>query len=164
MFRKGLIACLLAVSAVSARVVVRLAPLRPLVEAVVPAPGVGYVWTPGYYGWSGQAYVWSPGAWVVVPWPGAPLGTATLDPPDRRLGFCRGVLALREVAKREQREYSHSLSIDRHGSSNGLTAAFQLQKSLTPLAPHKEQEAVAATGRSHGTATAPIHGRKDIKL
>jgi hypothetical protein len=55
MFRKGLIACLLAVSAVSARVVVRLAPPRPLVEAVVPAPGVGYVWTPGYYGWSGQA-------------------------------------------------------------------------------------------------------------
>jgi hypothetical protein len=71
MFRKGLIACLLAVSAVSARVVVRLAPPRPLVEAVVPAPGVGYVWTPGYYGWGGQAYVWSPGAWVVAPWPGA---------------------------------------------------------------------------------------------
>jgi hypothetical protein len=71
MFRRGLIAGLLAVSSVSARFVVRLAPPRPLVEAVVPAPGIGYVWTPGYYGWNGQAYVWSPGAWVVAPWPGA---------------------------------------------------------------------------------------------
>ena len=39
MFRKGLIAFLLAISAVSARVVVRLAPPVPVVETVVPAPG-----------------------------------------------------------------------------------------------------------------------------
>jgi hypothetical protein len=71
MFRKGLIACLLAVSAASARFVVRVAPPVPVVETVVPAPGPGYVWTPGYYIWDGRAYVWAPGAWVVAPWPGA---------------------------------------------------------------------------------------------
>ena len=71
MFRKGLILLLLTVSAVSARVVVRLAPPVPVVETVVPAPAPGYVWTPGYYTWNGRAYVWAPGAWVVAPWQGA---------------------------------------------------------------------------------------------
>lgn len=34
-----------------------------------PAPGYGYIWTPGYWGWSdyGDGYYWVPGAWVLPP-------------------------------------------------------------------------------------------------
>ena len=28
-----------------------------------PIPGPGYIWTPGYWGWSGGAYVWNAGYW-----------------------------------------------------------------------------------------------------
>jgi WXXGXW repeat (2 copies) len=70
MLRKLSIACLLVVSAVSARVVVKVAPPVPVIEAPIPAPGRGYVWTPGYYRWDGRMYVWVPGAWVVAPRPG----------------------------------------------------------------------------------------------
>jgi hypothetical protein len=34
-----------------------------------PAPSparVGYVWSPGYWNWSGTAYVWTDGSWVAV--------------------------------------------------------------------------------------------------
>jgi hypothetical protein len=61
----------LAIGAANAQVVVRVAPPAPLVERRVPAPGVGYVWTPGYHRWDGNAYVWSPGAWVLPPRPHA---------------------------------------------------------------------------------------------
>jgi WXXGXW repeat (2 copies) len=54
-----------------AAVFVRVAPPRPMVERVVPAPGRGYVWVGGYYRWSGRAYAWVPGAWVYPPRPAA---------------------------------------------------------------------------------------------
>jgi len=75
MFRKGLIACvfagILAAIPMSAQVVVRVAPPAPIHERMVPSPGRGYVWTPGYHRWDGRAYVWAPGAWVRPPRPHA---------------------------------------------------------------------------------------------
>ncbi len=75
MFRRGLITGtmvgLLAFSALGAEVVVGIAPPRPLVERRVPAPGAGYVWTPGYHRWDGRAYVWVSGQWVRPPRPRA---------------------------------------------------------------------------------------------
>jgi len=35
------------------------------------APGDGYLWTPGYWAWSGGGYYWVPGAWVEAPYEGA---------------------------------------------------------------------------------------------
>lgn len=37
-----------------------------------PVPGPGYMWTPGYWAWDGDAgdYFWVPGAWVPAPEPG----------------------------------------------------------------------------------------------
>jgi hypothetical protein len=35
-----------------------------------PAPGDGYLWTPGYWAWS-DGYYWVPGAWVEAPYEGA---------------------------------------------------------------------------------------------
>ena len=34
-------------------------------------PGEGYLWTPGYWGWSQGDYYWVPGAWVYAPYEGA---------------------------------------------------------------------------------------------
>lgn len=42
---------------------VRIAPPAPRVEAV-PAPRVGYVWTPGYWNWNGRTHVWVGGTYV----------------------------------------------------------------------------------------------------
>src|ERR1700692_1300555 len=71
MFRKSLLSTafgvFLAIGAANAQVVVRVGPPRPLVETRVPAPGAGYVWTPGYHRWDGHAHVWVPGAWVRPP-------------------------------------------------------------------------------------------------
>jgi hypothetical protein len=50
-------------------VFVRIAPPRPVIERVVPAPGPHYVWVGGYYRWSGRAYVWVPGRWAHPPRP-----------------------------------------------------------------------------------------------
>lgn len=36
-----------------------------------PAPGDGYIWTPGYWAWGRGAYFWVPGAWVLAPYDGA---------------------------------------------------------------------------------------------
>lgn len=75
MLRKGFIAfCLaaaLSVSAFAADVFVKIAPPRPIVETRIAAPGPGYIWTPGYHRWDGNAYVWVPGAWVMPPHPHA---------------------------------------------------------------------------------------------
>ena len=71
MFRKLSIALLLTSAAGNAHLLVRIGPPPVVVETPVPAPGPGYVWTPGYYSWNGQAYVWVPGVWVVAPFPGA---------------------------------------------------------------------------------------------
>lgn len=37
-----------------------------------PAPGDGYLWTPGYWAWNeaGGGYYWVPGTWVLAPRPG----------------------------------------------------------------------------------------------
>ena len=32
-----------------------------------PLPGPGYIWTPGYWAWSGTEYYWVPGTWVLPP-------------------------------------------------------------------------------------------------
>lgn len=51
----------LAAAAAQAQVVVGFrAPRAAVVVAVPPCPGVGYVWTPGYY----AGAVWVPGSWI----------------------------------------------------------------------------------------------------
>jgi WXXGXW repeat (2 copies) len=46
---------------------VALAP-PPLPIYVVPSPpSAGHLWTPGYWGWSGDDYYWVPGTWVRPP-------------------------------------------------------------------------------------------------
>jgi hypothetical protein len=44
-------------------------PLRA--EAFGVAPGPGYVWVNGYWGWSGGAHAWVAGRWVRPPRPHA---------------------------------------------------------------------------------------------
>ena len=36
-----------------------------------PAPGDGYIWTPGYWAWGPDGYYWVPGAWVEPPYEAA---------------------------------------------------------------------------------------------
>ena len=48
-------------------VLVTQAPPAPRVEVQTVAPGPGYVWTPGYWRWTGTDYVWTSGVWVVRP-------------------------------------------------------------------------------------------------
>src|SRR5258705_2150200 len=62
-------------------VVVTRAPPPVRVETQTMAPGPGYVWTTGYWRWTGSDYVWVPGSWLTRPKPAAGLG-------DRRL-VCR---------------------------------------------------------------------------
>jgi hypothetical protein len=54
---------------ISIGVSVNIAPpaLPVYVQPALPAPG--YIWTPGYWAWSG-AYYWVPGTWVLAPRPG----------------------------------------------------------------------------------------------
>ena len=98
MLRKGLIAgffaAMLSINVFAADVVVRVAPPRAVVETRVPAPGPGYVWTPGYQRWDGRAYVWAPGAWVMPPHAACPLGGPSLGSSQRRLGIRGRPLAL----------------------------------------------------------------------
>jgi hypothetical protein len=46
-----------------ADVYIGVAPPEPRVE-VVPAPRLGYVWSPGYWAWRGHDHVWVDGHWV----------------------------------------------------------------------------------------------------
>jgi hypothetical protein len=39
------------------------APPQVIVEAV-PAPRIGFLWLPGYWGWEGRRHVWIPGRWT----------------------------------------------------------------------------------------------------
>ena len=75
MLRRVLLGAVFAVglsyTASAADVVVRVAPPRARVEHRGPAPGRGFVWTPGYQRWDGRAYVWMPGSWVNPPRPRA---------------------------------------------------------------------------------------------
>jgi hypothetical protein len=68
------------------RIYVRVGPPVPIVEAMIVAPGPGYVWIPGYHSWDGRAYVWVPGRWDR-----APRARARWVPPrwvhDRRHGW-----------------------------------------------------------------------------
>jgi hypothetical protein len=54
-----------------ARLYVRVAPPRAVVEARVAAPGPGYVWVGGFHRWDGARYVWTPGRWSAPPRPHA---------------------------------------------------------------------------------------------
>jgi hypothetical protein len=42
---------------------VAIAPPPPAVVEV-PAPRVGFVWAPGYWGWNGHQHVWREGRWL----------------------------------------------------------------------------------------------------
>ena len=65
MFRKTLMGFVmtgaLAVSALAADVIIRVAPPRPVYETRGPIPGRDYVWINGYHRWDGRALVWVPG-------------------------------------------------------------------------------------------------------
>ncbi len=50
-----------------AQVTIDVAPPPLRVEVSVPAPGVGLVWTPGYYGYQDGSYVWTGGSWLRPP-------------------------------------------------------------------------------------------------
>ena len=41
------------------------------VETRTVSPGTSYVWTAGYWRWTGADYVWVPGSWIVRPRPAA---------------------------------------------------------------------------------------------
>src|SRR5260370_9204941 len=52
---------------VTREVVVPQAPPVVRVEAQTVTPGPGYIWTPGYWRWSGRDYVWVSGSWARPP-------------------------------------------------------------------------------------------------
>ncbi|HUB79494.1 MAG TPA: hypothetical protein VMB03_11880 [Bryobacteraceae bacterium] len=52
-------------------VVVGFAPPAPRYAVVGVAPGPGFVWTEGFYNYSGGRYVWVPGRWMRPPHPHA---------------------------------------------------------------------------------------------
>jgi hypothetical protein len=41
------------------------------IEAQTASPGASYVWTKGYWRWSGAGYQWVPGSWISRPRPAA---------------------------------------------------------------------------------------------
>lgn len=99
----------------SAQVMV-LAPPAPIYEAA-PAPRVGYVWQPGYWGWEYGRYVWVRGHWVAVArgapvqpeMPAAPVTQVMRLSADALFPFDRGSVAdvlpagradIREIAAR----------------------------------------------------------------
>lgn len=56
---------------VTREVVVTRSPPAVRVEAQTVSPGPNYVWTQGYWRWTGSDYVWVPGSWIVRPRVGA---------------------------------------------------------------------------------------------
>jgi hypothetical protein len=56
---------------VGREVIVSRTPPAVQVETQTPSPGTEYVWTRGYWRWTGADYVWVPGSWVVRPRPAA---------------------------------------------------------------------------------------------
>jgi WXXGXW repeat (2 copies) len=54
---------------VAREVVVTQAPPVVRVEAQTVSPGPAYVWTRGYWRWTGAGYEWAPGTWVTRPSP-----------------------------------------------------------------------------------------------
>ena len=63
---------LLAIAQISVDISVNVPPPELPVYDQPPIPGDGYLWTPGYWAWSGdeQDYYWVPGTWVEAPQPG----------------------------------------------------------------------------------------------
>jgi hypothetical protein len=49
---------------------IQLAPPPPRLEAYGAPPGVGFIWTPGFYAWRGESYFWTEGSWLRPPAPG----------------------------------------------------------------------------------------------
>jgi hypothetical protein len=41
------------------------APPPAQTEVVVAAPGPGYIWVGGYWGWGGHRHHWVPGRWII---------------------------------------------------------------------------------------------------
>jgi hypothetical protein len=56
---------------VTADVVIAQPPPAVRVETQTVAPGSGYVWTNGYWQWTGTSYVWVSGRWISRPRPAA---------------------------------------------------------------------------------------------
>src|SRR5438067_3659466 len=52
-------------------VLVTQAPPVVRVETQPVSPGPAYVWTSGYWRWTGAQYVWVPGTWIARPTPAA---------------------------------------------------------------------------------------------
>ena len=52
-------------------VLVTQAPPEVRVETQPVSPGAAYVWTTGYWRWTGAQYVWVPGTWIARPTPAA---------------------------------------------------------------------------------------------
>ena len=46
---------------------VQTAPPAEQIEVVTVSPGIGYVWTPGLWHWSGGRHVWRAGVWMRPP-------------------------------------------------------------------------------------------------
>lgn len=60
--------CLPAVSGMSVEFAyVQPAPPVRRVEVITRAPGPGFVWVEGYWGWQSRTYVWVPGRWERPP-------------------------------------------------------------------------------------------------
>ena len=57
----------IATEPVASDVYVEQAPPVVRVETQTVAPGPGYIWTPGYWRWSGTGYVWVSGSWARPP-------------------------------------------------------------------------------------------------
>jgi len=55
---------------VSVGVSITVAPPALPVYVQPPCPGIGYIWTPGYWAWDDDDYYWVPGTWVLAPSPG----------------------------------------------------------------------------------------------
>jgi hypothetical protein len=57
---------------VSVSVTVNVAPPALPVYDQPPLPGLGYIWTPGYWAWAAEQadYYWVPGTWALAPQPG----------------------------------------------------------------------------------------------
>jgi|SRR5437588_7616650 len=55
---------------VGREVLVTQAPPPVRIESQTIAPGPAYVWTRGYWRWTGARYEWVPGTWVTRPRPG----------------------------------------------------------------------------------------------
>lgn len=60
------------------------------VEVVGRAPGAGFVWVPGYWGYRGNAYSWVPGFWGRPPHPRAVWEPGRWERRGNRYGYREG--------------------------------------------------------------------------